>query len=155
MAAHRGNLTASVCVLTALLGCPAPALADGPKLVPDEAALTEYVGVLPGAQGPVLPPPAGSSPSSSRALPARVDGALAKLPADRKSALRRLATDPSLGAPADAASSAAIDVRQPSAPSAIAGALGAVPASAIVLAVLLVLVVLGAAAARVRRGSPA
>ena len=153
MAAHRRELRASICVVGVLLAVPAPALA-APQLVPDEAALTEYVGVLPGAEGPLLPDTgagsAGAAPSPSDALPARVDGALSGLPQERGRALRRLATDPSLGAPARAGGPAATASARSRRRCPPAWRIGAAPASAFVLAMLLVLAVLAAAAAGAR-----
>jgi hypothetical protein len=165
MAAHRWHLTASICVSLALLAGPAPALAAQQR-VPDEAALTEYAGALPGADGPRLPGPSSAGAAPAGVLPAPVELGLARLIPTRGDALRRLATDRSLGAPALAGGAAAGDsaaqsgsrarlvAPEPSMLSAVLDAMVAAPASAMLLAVLLVVGLLATAGTRPRGGAP-
>ena len=120
--------------VAALLASPA---AFAGQVVPDEPALTEYVPGLPGVEGPLLP--RVSDPAAPELAPVAERG-LATLPPARATALRRVATSASLGAPRNAGARAAgggRSLESASAPSlldALRNAMGDAPFAAMILA---------------------
>jgi hypothetical protein len=153
MAAHRRQPTASSCrllaVLVALGLASAPAATAAQDVVPDESALTEYVPALPGAEGPVLP--GRTDAPAAPALGANAERELSALPSPRAAALRRLATNPSLGAPAKEAEPDGPIALSESHPSAVDAAGSAFPEWTIALALLLIGAVIAAAVLRPKR----
>jgi hypothetical protein len=148
MAAHARQPTAWLRrLLAAMLGLGllfAPAAVAAPSRVPDESALTEYVPLLPDAEGPVV---AGRSDAGDAApdLPAATQRRLSELPARRAAALRRLARSYPLGASPAARHRVSLATVKPSVPAAVRDSFSA---WSIVLALGLVAGVIAAAAAR-------
>jgi hypothetical protein len=122
----------------------APAAVAAPSRVPDESALTEYVPLLPNAEGPVV---AGRSDAGDAAadLPGAAQRRLSVLPARRAAALRRLARSYPLGDSPAAEHRVPLATVEPSAPGAVRDSLS--PWS-IVLAIALVAGVIAAAVTR-------
>lgn len=144
-------------VATALALLLAPAAVAGPRKVPDEAALIEYVDALPSAEGPVLADGSGPNQAPAQApaqLTATADQRLSVLPAGRAAALRRLTRPPgAANAAGQSGQPGPLRASQPSTAGALGSALGSAKAPSLVLALLLAGALMAAAAERYWRHS--